>query len=192
MITEIDKETLDFICATKLTFNQFAICLMVAKGDKAALIRLGEEVGLIGDCLIKVGKDKYLNEVEDLEKKGYLINTFVDKNDYFALDNFKVSDKFLKQVTEPLASAAKEFFDAYPRRILVKGVEYPARSCDFDELEEKYLKAINNSIKKHRAVIAKMQAYTETTPYATLNIMNFVGARGWDDLKASTTKSKLV
>jgi hypothetical protein len=190
MIFEIDKETIDFICKHKITFGQYAICLLIQKGDASTLLRLQEEVGHIGDCMIPLGKGKYKNEIEDLEDRGFLENTFVDKQDYFALDNFKVTPMFTKGLHAILKDAPQQFFDIYPTKLVVNGIEYSARTCDFDEMEEKYLKAINHSVTKHKEVIEKMTNFRKHNTYATVNIMKFIGARAWDELEL-TTKAKV-
>jgi len=185
MILELDKETIDFLCVNKLTFNQFAICLLIHKKDVATIIRVTEEIGKMGSCLIPLGKDKYKNEMDDLIDRGYIEHNSVDKRDYYAIDNFKVNKLFTKSL-DPLVSAPEEFFSLYPSKVVVNGVEYSARSCDFDEMGEKYLQAIKHSVQRHRDVISKLTAYRERNTYAQMNIMKFIGGREWENMEAQS------
>ncbi len=196
MIYELDKETIDFICKHKLTLNQFAICLLIHKKDGATIIRLNIELGVIGDCMIPVGKGsdgktKYKKELVDLIDREF-IETVHPVHGY-EIDNLKVTAKFTDEFITPLALAHEEFFEAYPKTIYVNGIEYPARSCDFDEMRVAYTKAIKGSVKKHKLILASLESDKQTSQYAKVNIMNYIGGRIWENNQnTTTTKSKLV
>jgi len=187
MITDFDEETIDFLCTNKLTFNQFAICLLIFRDDTTTIIKITNEVNVIGDCLIPLGDGKYKTEMDDLIERRFLLRVKEDKKEPYLLDNFRVNDK-LKDIFT-LNGITQEFFDAYPAKLIVNGVEYPARSCDFDELEEKYIKAIKSNLAKHKEIVRKLTASKERSPYALTGIMKFIGARGWEEIE-ETFKAK--
>lgn len=197
MLYEIDNETLDFLCENKLTLNQFAICLLVYKKDTATIIRISNEIGKLGDYLIpngvdEQGKKKYKKELIDLIDRGFIKLTFVDKDDRYALDNFEVTERFTKNFIKD-EDIFEEFWKEYPRFIFVNGLEYPAKSTDYEELKEKYIKAIKNSRRKHKEIIEKLKEFKSTNNYALMGIEKFVGSRQWDNLSENNKSlSKLV
>ncbi len=192
MIYELDKETIDFLCKHKITFNQFSICLLIHKKNAAAIIQIGAEIGLIGDCMIPVGKDregkpKYKTELKDLIDREFI--EIINPSHGNDLDNFKVTDKFKDGFVTNIELASEEFFETYPKSVIVNGTEFPARSCDFEEMSVAYLKAIKGSIKRHRAIIEQLQTEKQSNPYAKMNIMKYIGGRCWEN-NTETTKVK--
>lgn len=191
MLHKIDKETIDFICKHKLTFTQLGICILIHEQNGSVIMRVNKEVGMIGDCLIEQDNGKYKTEINDLIDRGFIkqISTSPELSEPFAFDNFKLSDFVTRELMTSLEEAAQELIDNYPSSVLVGGIEYPARSCDFEELEKNYLKAIKSSVNKHRQVIARLIAYRERNTYAQVGITKFVGGRLWETLE-DTTKVK--
>lgn len=187
MIFDIDKETIDFLCKNKLTFTQYCICLLIHKKDATTIIKLQHEVGYIGDSLIAQEDGKYKTEFLDLVDRGFIkrIRT-APKGEPKLLDDFALTAKFEEDWIAPIERAPQEFFDVYPNHVLVNGIDYPAKSCDFDEMSEKYLKAINHSIRKHREILPKIKALGQ---YAPVGIMKAIGGRLWDTLEV-TAKAK--
>lgn len=188
MIFSIDKETIDFLCKNKLTFTQYFICLLIHKQDTTTIIRLQKEVDIIGDCLIAQGNGKYKSEFTDLVDRGFIVRIrTAPKGEPNLLDDFALTNKFREDWVDFLTLAPQEFFDAYPQHVLVNGVNFPAKGCDFDEMSQKYLKAINNSVRKHKEVITKLKSLGE---YAPINIMKFIGGRMWETVEVSKAKSR--
>jgi len=185
MLYEIDNETIDFLCKHKLTLNQFAICLLIHKKDTATMIRINNEIGKIGNYLIPngvdlQGKKRYIKEIDDLIDRNFLRLTFIDKEDKYALDNFEVTTRFTDNFIQEV-DIFEEFWQEYPKFIFVNGLEFPAKSTDYDELKEKYLKIIKNSKKKHRDIIEKLKRFKVDNQYAQMGIEKFVGSRQWDN-----------
>ena len=112
--------------------------------------------------------------------------TFIDKENKYALDNFEVTSKFTDEFINKLDLAADEFFDNYPKNIFVKGIEYPARACDYQDMKIAYIKGIKSSIKRHKEVIAGLKQDLELSPYAKANIMNYIGGRMWENRQEET------
>jgi len=190
MLYEIDNETIDFLCENKLTLNQFAICLLIHKKDTATMIRINNEIGQIGNYLIPngvdpQGKKKYIKEIDDLIDRNFLRLTFIDKEDKYALDNFEVTAKFTDQFIQEI-DIFEEFWQEYPKFLFVNGLEFPAKSTDYEELKEKYLKTIKNSKKKHRDIIEKLKRFKLDNNYAQMGIEKFVGSRQWDSMIEET------
>lgn len=191
MIYELDKETIDFICKHKITLNQFAICLLIHKKDTATIIRIGEEIGVVGNCMIPTGvvegKTKYKKEIVDLLDRGFIITNFLDKNEPYALDNFILTDKFMEGFLTHETDMFTELWDEYPKFLHIQGLDYPAKSTDFDDLQVKYIKAIKSSKKKHIEILSKLRSYKETNTYALMGIEKFVGSRHWDNMDAGSS-----
>jgi hypothetical protein len=186
MLYEIDNETIDFLCKYKLTLNQFAICLLIHKKDTATMMRINNEIGIIGNYLIPngvdtQGKKRYIKEIDDLIDRNFLRLTFIDKDDKYALDNFEVTNKFTDEFIQEV-DMFEELWMEYPKFLFVNGLEFPAKSADYDELEQKYLKLIKNSKKKHKEIIDKLQQFKSTNTYAQMGIEKFIGSRQWDNI----------
>lgn len=189
MITELDNETLTFLCERKLTFSQFVICLLVYKKDYASIIKYSNEIGYIGDTYIKSSKG-YIKELDDLIERGYLLyHGAKDKKDY-ELDDFILSPSFTDGFLVDIEDVCKELWDAYPKHLLIQGNLVNAKVADYDEFSIKYLKTINNRIKKHKEVMEKLKIMLNITPYAPMSIMNFVGSRHWENIDGDATKPK--
>ena len=94
MLTRIDKETLDFMSKKKLSFNQFCICLLIHNRDVAGIIQYTDRIGFLGSGT-KVNPDKTeVKEITDLINRGFLRHAGTDKQNYYSLDNFDVTEKF--------------------------------------------------------------------------------------------------
>jgi hypothetical protein len=195
MIYELDKETIDFICKHKITLNQFAICLLIHKKDVATILRINEEIGVVGDCMIptgvKDGKTQYKKEIVDLINRGFILNNFLDKKDPYALDNFIVTAKFTEGFLDDEVDMFTEFWELYPKSLHISGIDYPAKSTDFDDLKIKYLKAIKGSKKKHKEIISKINRHKETNAYAVMGIEKFVGSRHWENIEDNGGKPSI-
>ena len=190
MLYELDKELVDFLCRKKLTFTQFSICLLVHRKDVATIIRMEEEVGKLGDNLIALGDGKYKTEIDDLLDRGYLITEKVNKKFDYHIDNLIVTQKFLHGFIDDKLDMAQEFWDTYPKNLMINGAAVPSTVCDYDEFTAKYLKAIKNSPRLHKEIIGKLQAAKEDYPYAIMSIMNFVGSRHWEQMNEQSAKVK--
>ncbi len=194
MIFEIDRETVKFISSKKLTFNQFAICLLIYQRDLASLIQYTTEVGHIGDCLIPIGKlpngkTEYAKEIDDLVDRGFLKNTA--KNQSYDLDNFIVTTKFTKGFVDEYEFIAKEAFEAYPKHIFVNGDTFEAKTLDYDEFAKKYIQAINGSVDEHKKEVMPHILSLRKAVYAKMKIMNYVGSRNWKGDKVNEPKSRV-
>ncbi len=198
MLYEIDNETVDFLCEHKLTLNQLAICLLIYKKDKTNIMKMNHELGVkIGDCLIpngldSQGKKKYKKEIIDLIDRDFIRFTFDDKEDKYNVDNFEVSNRFLKDLGIT-TNLFEEFWQEYPKSLFVQGIEYPAKSADYEELEKKYLKLIKNSKTKHKEIIEILRHFKSNNTYAQMGIEKFIGSRQWESLEIEVTqRSKIV
>lgn len=190
MIIKIDRETIDFLCKHKLTFTQLGICLLIYHQDTAAVIKLQDNVRTIGSALLEQPNGKYKSELRDLIDRGFIeqISNSPNLSNPLAFDNFRLNKDFSKEFLVPSGTIVEELIDAYPKKLYVNGVEFPATSCDFDKLEAAYIKAIKGSLKKHGEILKKLTAYKERNSYAQVGIEKFVGGRLWETLE-ETIKS---
>lgn len=186
MITQIDKETLDFLCKKKITFNQFCMCLLIMHKDAVAIIRYTNEIGFITGGTYRTPKNKEINELKDLLDRGFLKHDNIDKNDYYSLDNFLITEKFSKNFGDHYKEAAKEFWDAYPIAFNIKGVRTEtARAVDYDEFEQKYMEIIKGDFGEHKRAMEKLSNMDKN--YAQMKIMNFIGSKHWQNNSGATT-----
>jgi len=192
MIRDLDKETIDFLCKHKLTFTQFAICLLIHKQDVATIIKITQEVGFVGTTRIKRG-DTWVLEIQDLIDRKFIVNNFKDKDEEFALDNFELTNKFKDGFIFDEDEMAMEVFKLYPKHLYINGATAPAKAADIEEFTQKYIKAINGNLKTHKKVLEHIAMIKRTNNnYALMGIMKYVGSRDWEEydnsVKAVTSR----
>ena len=145
----IDTEKLvDFLCREKISANQYLLLrllheseLEVKKGNLSYSTR-----GLLYKYYVENPDCNWtVEEVEDLEKKGFIIN-------YKTLDLTSPNPEDRKDDYEKIILTAKfsdytyvgdeafmEIWDIYPKFIKVDGATHPARNVDPDEFGKEYL-----------------------------------------------------
>ena len=184
MLTEIDKETLDFLCKKKLTFNQYCMCLMIYKQDHVSIIKYTNEIGYLTGGTVKKTDGKIVNELDDLLERGILKHDNIDKEDWYSLDNFTVTNKFLDNLFGNVTEMAEELWKAYPP-LLIQNEEKPSKAWDKEEFTEKYLRQIKNSRETHAIVMKRVKGFGK---YAPMNLKNFVGSNDWENSSATEEK----
>jgi hypothetical protein len=177
MITNIDKETIAFLCAKKITFNQFCICLMIHYEDLEGIIKYTAEIGyLTGGSVMKPNK-KVVKELDDLLDRGFLSFKGQDRYD---LDNYEVTEKFTKGFLDTLNDKAKQLWNAYPAHILFGSDPKPvAKAVMYDDFEELYLKLLKQDVSVHETVMGVVKKLTS----APMKIDKFVGSRHWENIQ---------
>jgi len=191
MLLKIDSETVDFVCKHKITFNQLAICLFVLRKDVTSIIKIKHNVGYIGDCLIPLTGETatHIQEMDDLVNRKFLIRKLYDKNEPYAFDTFDLNPGFKKEFRTP-EEIGEEFFNSYPKTIIVNGVELSARTCDFQEMIAAYFHAIKGGIRLHENIVNLLK---EKGGYATVGIMKYIGGRVWETDEVNTkVKSRAI
>lgn len=191
MITQIDKQTLDFLAKKKLTFNQFCMCLMIYHQDVVGIIKYTNEIGFItGGTVMKPDK-REVNELEDLIQRGYIRHSFVDKKDYFSLDNFSVTEKFTKGFLDRFDEYAEELWKLYPKEGMISNKTFPAKSVDYDEYKDKYIGILKGDITIHELNMERLRTYIKTHQYAEMGIIKYIGSRHWENLTDNARKIRL-
>lgn len=191
MITQIDEQTLDFLGKKRLTFNQFCMCLMIYHQDIKGIIKYTNEVGFItGGTVMKPDKTE-VNELEDLLKRKYLKHTFIDKNDYYSLDNFSVTDAFSKGFLDGFDECAKELWTIYPKQGMQGNNIFPAKSIDYDEFKDKYIGILKSDITIHTTNIERLKTYLKSNTYAEMGLEKYIGSRHWENLADESRKIRL-
>lgn len=189
MITKIEKDTLDFLVKKKLTFNQFCICLMLYHKDYAGMMRYTDQIGyLTGGTVIKPDK-KAVKEMDDLLERGFLVHENRDKNNYWDLDNFLLTEKFTKGFLDNLEEKAKEFFKAYPSNLLIQNNEVPAKVVAVEEFLLDYIKLLKTDITLHEKIMLDIKGLR----YAKMKISNYISSRQWENNAGQrTTQPKFL
>lgn len=182
MITKIDEHTLDFLSKRKLTFNQFCICLLLYHQDVAAILKYTDTVGYLSGGTIK-GKDgKQMNEMEDLIARGFIEHDNIEKDNWWSLDNFKVTEKFTKGFLDRFDAYASEIWHKYPKFLFINNEKIPAKAVDFDEFKEKYIKILEKDLSVHEEALRCIEL-SKKGEYASMKLMNYIGSRHWENLK---------
>ncbi len=192
MITEIDKETLNFISKKKLTFNQFCVCLLLYNKDFTAMQQYTHEIGyLTGGSYIKPNRDE-VNEVEDLLARGFIIHEGRDKKNYYDLDNFTVTDKFTKGFIDKYEEACDEFWKLYPNNFFINGKESPtAKVMDYEEFKKVYINIIKSDFSLHSNIIGKIRIALSNSKYATMKISNYLASKQWENEVGTEQKIRI-
>lgn len=191
MITRIDSQTLDFLAKKKLTFNQFCMCLLVFHQDVAGILKYTNEIGYITGGTVLRADRKEVNELEDLINRGYIKHTFLDKSDYYSLDNFSVTEKFAKGFLDRFEEYAKELWALYPKEGMINNNTFTAKSVDYDEYKDKYTSILKEDIEIHKINIDRLRAYLKTHKYAEMGIMKYIGSRHWENLTDIANERKI-
>lgn len=173
MITSI-REFVDLLCKLKISPNQFLICMLIHERDMAATIKYYEEN--------QVNRFSH-KDIDELLERGLLLRITKDEKHY-NLDQFIVTDLFSREFLIDNDDAGEEFWNAYPSWIHMNNKKVSAKSCDKDDLIEKYAKKIKGSVKRHRDIMAVLEKYAEeNNGQATMGIDKFVGSEQWTILK---------
>lgn len=189
MITKIDKETLDFLGKKKLTFNQFAMCLMLYYKDTAAVIQYTTEVGYLTGGTIINSKGHEINELDDLVERGIVKWTSKDKENPQALDNYSVTSKFTVGFMDRYQEAADEFWKQYPDTFFIQGEEKRiAKSMDYDEFEEEYIKIITVDFKRHELMMKDVEVQLTKSKYASVGILKYIKSRPYDNVDTNVAR----
>jgi len=189
MITAIDKETLTFLGKKKLTFNQFAMCLLLYHKDVAGVIQYTAEVGYLTGGTILNTQGKEINELDDLIERGIVQYVFRDKSDAQSLDNYSVTEKFTKGFMDRYKDAAEEFWKQYPDTFFIQGEEKRiARAVDYDEYAEKYIKIITYDFNRHLIMMNNIKVQLQKSRYALMGIIKYITSRPYENQEENVTK----
>ena len=185
----IDTEKLvDFLCREKISANQYLLLrllheseLEVKKGNLSYSTR-----GLLYKYYVENPDCNWtVEEVEDLEKKGFIIN-------YKTLDLTSPNPEDRKYDYEKIILTAKfsdytyvgdeafmEIWDIYPKFIKVDGATHPARNVDPDEFGKEYLKIIKKDRQQHEKV-KEIVKYLSSKSLIKKGLGRFIRERDWE------------
>jgi hypothetical protein len=189
MITEIDKETIDFLGSKKLTFNQFCICLLLHEGNVAKIIQYTNEVGyLTGGTVLKPDRT-VVNELDDLVARGFVKFAWINKGNKWDLDNYSVTEKFSKGFLDQYKIYAKELWEAYPKQMWIAGeAKDVAKVYDIEEFEKKYVRILKEDINVHQKVMDALRMLKAKSSYAPVKLENFLASRYWENITAESNE----
>lgn len=148
--------------------NHFVICTMLAKSNKEAAKFYATN---------KIGFKK--EDIKELLEHGYL--TFIVPNEY-DLYNFKIEEEVIDLLVANKKDF-KEFFYSFPKTFVIDGRITSARNCDYDRLEEFYLKLIKQNKIMHKFIMKGTENYKkllktgETNP---MGIEKYIKGRNYE------------
>lgn len=173
MITST-KDYVKLLCELKISPEQFLICMIVNDKDGASAIRYRNENP----------EHRFKHEqVDELLERGFLVRISTDRHIY-NLDHFAVTGMFTSEFLVDNEDAGDELWELYPSWLKVKGQKVSAKSCDKDDLVEKYAKKIKGSKKKHKEIMEIVREYAHRNDnYALMGIEKFVASEHWIDLR---------
>lgn len=169
------RDFVDLLCKLRISPNQFLICMLVHEKDVAATIKYYEENNL----------NRFSSkDVQELVSRGFLIRITKDEH-YYNLDQFIVTDMFAGEFLIDNDEAGEELWNAYPNWMTFNNTKKTsAKSCDKDDLIEKYGKKIKSSKKRHQDVMSILKQYVEATNgNPAMGIEKFVSSEHWTALK---------
>jgi hypothetical protein len=145
-------EYVNFLTKNKLTCNQFLLLYLLSTEQMVRDSQGSLKYSSSGSIYKwqNEGSGWTINEVEDLESKGYLIP--INKSNY-SIDQLIITPKFSELFFINSDIAFEEVLDAYPDTITVQGSAFFTKTGDLDKLSSDYKKIIKNSQKKHEEVI---------------------------------------
>lgn len=168
------KEFVDILCKLKISANQYLICMLVYDRDGATTIKYYNE---------NSGNQFTYEEIDDLVDREYLLRLSKDRKNY-QLDYFSTTTKFMSDFLIDEDDAGEEFWNAYPSWIWMNGRKTSAKSCDKDDIIEKYYRKIKGNKKKHQKVMETIEEYSKRNDgFATMGIEKFVGSEQWTILQ---------
>lgn len=174
MITPI-REFVDLLCRLKISPNQFLICMLIYEKDVAGTIKYYEEN--------KTNRFSSI-DINELINRGFIIRVSKDEKHY-ELDQFIVTDMFSSEFLVDGEEAGEEFWNLYPSWMTFNNTKKTsAKSCDKDDLIEKYAKKIRSSKNKHQEIMSILRQYIEATNgNPAMGIEKFVSSEHWTALK---------
>lgn len=173
MITNT-RDYVKLLCKLKISPEQFLICMLIHDKDSAGMIQYFNENK----------KHQFKHEqVDELLEREFLVRLSTDSDNY-NLDHFAITGKFSGEFLIDGEDAGEEFWNAYPSWLKVKNQKVSAKSCDKDDLIEKYAKKIKGNRKKHARVMLVIEEYVKRNDgYALMGIEKFVGSEQWTILE---------
>lgn len=181
----------DFLCEQKLTPEQFAFMytLLLDKKDKYGRYYIEWNSSSKRPRHTSANVYKYAdqvrpwnpNAIQDLVDRGlvYDYNGYTGGSKDSYPDRMEVSQEFAKLVIEPPHVLGEDLWDAYPNFLDVDGKKVRAKTCDKDDLIEKYNKIIQGSRKMHSKVMTALE-YDKKYNGITMGIEKYVKSRQWE------------
>lgn len=117
--------------------------------------------------------------LEDLENKGYIINTNPNTRTKYA-DFYEVTDKFIKAFYKVSTTDGEEFWNAYPPFISIDGKKIPSKATNKEELVRWYHKHIG-ALYDHSRVMAALQ-YAKDNKLISMRIDNWLQSEAFVDM----------
>jgi hypothetical protein len=106
-------------------------------------------------------------------------------------DRMEVSQTFAELLAAPSHVLGQDLWDNYPNFIYVDEKKVRAKTCDKDELIEKYNSIINGSKKQHKKVMQALD-YDRKRNGITMGIEKYVKSRQWEATLEEMESAKSV
>ena len=170
--------------------NQFIICYMLYKKDIKLIEEFKGKFNLTGIHKHASIDEVIRNYIDDLVDKGYIenFNPISGGKRHYKINNFLVTNKFTMAVQADRQKLAKELWDAYPMKILIKDLksgksrEIHAKTVAFDELPDIYGDAIEDDVTLHDKIVKRLIAYKRKNQYIDIGLQKFIDRRYWENL----------
>jgi hypothetical protein len=166
---ETPKELVEFLAKHQLSSDQFLFMFLIYTEDYPSLYRYTEQV-----------KGLSPQEVQDLVRRGYMINENRGDNQYWA-DSFIITDKFVSEIYKRNNDPASEFWEAYPSVIYNDGKRFNGKTADKEKFFEMYMKKVGFSERLHGRVMSALKYGMETNAI-TMGIEKWFKSEQWAQL----------
>lgn len=174
VVFETPKELVEFLAKHRLTSDQLLFMFLIYSEEYSLLYQYCEQV-----------KGLHPEEVQDLVRRGYLVNMNDKANQYWA-DSFIVTEKFTSEIYKHAEDAALEFWNTYPSPLYIEGRAYSTKGVDKEEFIELYMKKIGFSKRLHKRVMDTL-AYAIREGTANMRIDKWFKGKPWEEFANKKT-----
>ena len=167
MVYPLDKYV-DVLLKLGISPIQILFCQIIYERRHDLLYRIAQE----GQIFPK----SYL---QDLEEKGFIIDTNPSENSKYA-DFYEVTSKFVDEFYAVSTSDGEEFWEHYPAFITINNKKIPAKATNKEELVRWYHKHIG-SLYDHKKVLAALK-YAKDNKLVSMRIDKWLQSEAFVDL----------
>lgn len=173
MIADINKYV-DFLTINKLSEHCFLILWLVHTKDQENIKKYKNAFGNFDS-----------NAIQYLIDTGWLIDLHFSVDSSireYNINDFMVTDKFVKNTIVDEEDAYQELCSVYPKWMTIKGNKVPMITGDPYKLAKEYHKYHKNNKITHERVMSITSRYFKDHP-PQVNIQNYILNRHWNQLE---------
>lgn len=172
MIYDVDKYV-ELLCKAQISTDQFLICTLIHLKDYKSMERYKAEYENF-----RVEHVRF--QIRDLMDRGFIVPT---RKGHYEIDELFVTPLFTALVFIDPEDSGTEIWEVYPKWLFLDNKKISAKSCDKDDLIERYNGKIKRNIIKHKKIISLIENFKSNNDYAEMGIEKFVASEHWELLE---------